>query len=80
METFFIEIFSEGCFLHDETVESSQRLLNEQDLDVICKGKDISLVFVRKATDTSMGYYMADDGRWDYGTMEDALNTIKRRL
>ena len=80
MEDFIIEIFSEGELLHDEIVNTSQRLLNEIDLDVICKNHDGDMCFVRRSTDTNNGYFVADDNRWDYGTREQALNTIKRRL
>lgn len=80
METFIIEIFSEGELLHDEVVDTSQRLLNETDLDVICKNHDGSLAFVRRSTDTANGYFVGDDNRWDYGTREQALSVIKRRI
>ena len=80
MDKFVIEIFEDGELLSGEMVESNQRLLNEQDLDVICLGKDKALIFVRCNTDVNSGYYVADDNRWDYGTREEALNTIKRRL
>lgn len=80
METFIIEIFQEGELLHDEVVNTSQRLLNEIDLDVLCKNHDGNMAFVRRSTDTANGYYVGDDNRWDYGTREEALNTIKRRI
>ena len=82
MTTFIIEIFSreDGELLTDETVSASQRLLNEIDLDVICKNHDGNLAFVRRSTDTNSGYFVNDDNRWDYGTRENALNVIKRRI
>ena len=80
METFIIEIFNDGELLHDEVVNTSQRLLNEIDLDVICKNHDGDMAFVRRSTDTVNGYFVNDDNRWDYGTREEALNVIKRRI
>lgn len=80
METFVIERFDEGEFLLDEEVNTSQRLLNEIDLDVICKNHDSNMVFVRRYTDTANGYFVCSDNRWDYGTREEALKTIKRRI
>ena len=81
MDKFVIETFVEGEMLIDETVECDQRLLNEQDLDVICVNKNISLVFVRQnAKFNDHGYYIADDGRWDYGSREEAISVIKRRI
>lgn len=80
MDNFVIERFTDGELLHEELVVSSQRLLNEQDLDVICVNYDKRYVFVRTATDVGVGYYLAADGRWTYGTREDALNEIKHRV
>lgn len=80
MEHFVIEVFTEGEFLQDEVVDTSQRLLNEIDLDVICKNHDGDLVFVRRSTDTGNGYFVNDDNRWDYGTREEALSVVKRRI
>ena len=80
MDRFIIEKFVDGEMLHDETVESDQRLFNERDLDVICVNKEKALVFVRSATDVSSGYFLNNDGRWDYGTREDCMNVIKRRI
>lgn len=80
MDNFVIECFVDGELLCDETIESNQRLLNEQDLDVICVNQDKKNVFVRTATDVGVGYYLAADGRWTYGTREDALNEIKQRV
>ena len=80
MNRFVIECFEDGEFLNDENVESNQRLLNETDLDTICIGKDMSLLFVRRQTDTCNGYFIGEDNRWDYGSREDALNVIKRRI
>ena len=80
MNSFVIECFEDGEFLNDEIVESNQRLLNEIDLDTICVGKDMSLLFVRRQTDTCNGYFIDDDNRWNYGTREDAMNAIKRRI
>lgn len=80
MTKFIIEIFQDGELLYDEIVGTSQRLLNEIDLDVICKNVDGDMAFVRRDTDTNNGYYVKDDNRWDYGTREDAINAIKRRI
>ena len=80
MNSFVIECFEDGEFLNDENVESNQRLLNEADLDTICIGKDMSLLFVRRQTDTCNGYFIDDDNRWNYGTREEAMNAIKRRI
>lgn len=82
MTDFIIEIFSkeEGELLQDEVVSASQRLLNETDLDVICKNHDGEMAFVRRSTDTVSGYFVDDDNRWDYGSREQALNVIKRRI
>ena len=80
MDKFILERFEDGEMLHEDVVESNQRLFNEGDLDVMCMSHDKLLLFVRKATDTTSGYYIADDGRWCFGTREDAMNTIKRRL
>lgn len=77
---FVIECFEDGEFQNDEYVESNQRLLNEADLNTMCVGKNISLLFVRKQTDIHNGYYVGEDGCWDYGTREDAINAIKRRI
>lgn len=77
---FVIETFQEGELFCDETVVSNQHLLNEQDLDVICLGKDKDMVFVRSGINPNTGYYIASDGRWDYGTREEALSEIKRRV
>ena len=80
MDKFVIEYFDEGEFLCDETVESNQRLLNEQDLDVICIGKDKTILFVRESIKVNDGYFVSDDGRWAYGTRQEALNVIRRRI
>ena len=80
MNRFVIECFEDGEFLNDENVESNQRLLNETDLDTICVGKDMSLLFVRRQTDTCNGYFIGEDNRWNYGTREEAMNAIKRRI
>jgi len=80
MDKFVIETFRDGELFCDEFVESNQRLLNEQDLDVICVNHDKGLVFVREGYNSKCGYFLGDDGRWDYGTREEALKTIKRRL
>ena len=77
---FVIECFEDGEFLNDECVESNQRLLNESDLNTICIGKDMPLLFVRRQTDICNGYFINDDNRWDYGTRDDAINAIKRRI
>lgn len=79
MDKFVIELFSEGELLCDELVETNQRLLNEQDLDVLCVNKDKGITFVRSSFDTNSGYYVSDDGRWCYGDREQAINVIKMR-
>ena len=80
MDRFVIEIFSEGEFLYDEAVECDQRLLNEHDLGIICTGKDVGMLFVRRLQDPGAGYFLKEDGRWDYGQREEALSVIKRRI
>ena len=79
MDKFVVERFVDGELLFEETVESNQRLLNEQDLDAICVNHDKDIIFVRENTDINMGYFLAADGRWDYGTREEDVNEIKRR-
>lgn len=80
MDKFVVERFVDGELLCEETVGCDQRLLNEQDLEVICVNHDKNIVFVRLDINTNMGYFLAADGRWDYGTREEAVNEIKRRL
>ena len=80
MDKFVVERFVDGELLCEEIVESNQRLLNEQDLDAICVNHDKDIIFVRENTVINMGYFLAADGRWDYGTREEAVNEIKRRL
>ena len=80
MDRFVVERFVDGELLYEEAVECNQRLLNEQDLDAICVNHDKDIVFVRLEINTNMGYFLAADGRWDYGTREEAVNEIKRRL
>lgn len=79
MDKFVIEAFIEGELICDETVESNQRLLNEQDLDVICINHNKDMVFVRDSINVNTGYFLAADGRWAYGTRENAVNEIKQR-
>lgn len=79
MDKFVIETFVEGELICDEIVESNQRLLNEQDLDVICINHNKDMVFVRDSINVNAGYFLADDGRWCYGTRVDAVNKIKMR-
>lgn len=79
MAGFVIERFTDGIMQKVETFFlGRQRLLNERDLDRMCGDKMIS--FVRRETDVNSGYYVADDGRWEYGTREAAESTIKCRL
>ena len=84
MDKFVIEKFVASdsfCELvADSVLEHDQRLLNERDLDMMCDGREKNLLFVRSTTDTNSGYFIEDDGRWDYGTREQAFNTIKRRV
>ena len=83
MDKFIIEIFVDGEMLHDEIVESNQRLLNEQDLDAITANSEEEvkkLLFVRHNNDVNNGYFVNTDNRWSYGTREYALNIIKTRL
>ena len=77
---FIIDIFDNGDFISDEIVETEQRLFNETDLDVICMNKDRLKVFVRRQTDIHRGYYVGEDGYWDFGLTEEALGVIKRRI
>ena len=82
MDGFVIEKFCEqdGELLAMEAVESDQRLVNEHDLEVLSFNFNKYVVFIRRNTDTANGYYIDDDGRWNYGTREQALNVIKRRI
>ena len=78
MEKIIIERFVDGQMCADHIIEISHRLLNESDLDaIVC---DDSNVFVRHYQNTTHGYYKDSDGRWTYGTYEDAVNEIKRRI
>lgn len=80
MDRFVVECFVDGELLREEVVESNQRLLNEQDLDVICVNHDKNIVFVREEINTNRGYFLAADSRWDFGTREEAVNEIKMRI
>lgn len=78
MEKIVIERFVDGQMYVTDTIEISHRLLNEQDLDMMVG--DGTLAFVRHQLNTTHGYYKDCDDRWAYGTYEDAINEIKRRI
>lgn len=86
MDNFVIEKFNNGELLKDESFRVTQRLLNENDLHWLTSVRfgrycrDRKLLFIRREIDVNNGYYISEDGRWDYGTRENALNTIKTRI